>query len=98
MTTKNMLAYGLTTKTVNAIHFLEFLAASLIPQMKSFDGSDGPSVIIMDNCSIHHASEVKSYLESVGIPVLYLPPYSTDLNLIEELFSYVKHLETRQLL
>jgi len=91
ITTNGILAYTLTTDIVNGEHFLNFLAADLIPQMTSFDGSDAPSVIIMDNCSIHHTSEVRSFLNDVGVPVLYLPPYSPDLNPIEELFSYIKH-------
>jgi len=73
---------------VNGDHFLNFLAADLIPQMTAFDGSDIPSIIIMDNC---HTEEVKSFIDNVRVPVLYLLPYSPDLNPIEELFSYVKH-------
>jgi len=47
MTTKGILAYILTTDTVNGDHFLNFLAADLIPQMTAFDGSDVPLIIIM---------------------------------------------------
>ena len=49
------------------------------------------SVLIMDNCSIHHIQEVKDILLQAGILLLYLPPYSPDLNPAEELFSYVKY-------
>ena len=44
----------------------------------------------MDNCSIHHVSEVEQLFDAVGI-VLFLPPYSPDYNLIEQTFSYVKY-------
>ena len=45
----------------------------------------------MDNCSIHHIQEVKNILLQAGILLLYLPPYSPDLNPAKELFSYVKY-------
>ena len=63
------------------------------------------SVLVMDNCSIHHLVMWKCfvlkgswyiliwfYLTILfrGIPLYYLPPYSLDLNPIEESFSYLK--------
>ena len=44
----------------------------------------------MDNCAIHHVEEITAAIESVGVLVLYLPPYSPDFMPIEELFSKVK--------
>ena len=49
------------------------------------------SILVMDNCSIHHVDQVKEELHSAGIMVIFLPPYSPDLNPCEELFSYVKY-------
>ena len=48
------------------------------------------SILIMDNCSVHHVNEVREVLQQAGILVLFLPPYSPDLNPLEEAFSYVK--------
>ena len=45
----------------------------------------------MDNCSIHHVDIIKAALRDAGIVVIFLPPYSPDLNPIEELFSSVKY-------
>ena len=45
------------------------------------------SIIVLDNCSIHHTHGIENLL---SIPVLFRPPYSPDYNPIEELFSYVK--------
>uniref|UniRef100_A0A1X7VTI6 Tc1-like transposase DDE domain-containing protein n=1 Tax=Amphimedon queenslandica TaxID=400682 RepID=A0A1X7VTI6_AMPQE len=59
--------------------------------MEPFDGSPKKSIIIMDNCSIHHVSGVKQLLEDAGILLFYLPPYSPDLNPFEEAFSSVKY-------
>ena len=46
--------------TVNGDTFADFVCGTLIPEMEPFDGSVKKSVIIMDNCSIHHVNEVKS--------------------------------------
>lgn len=46
--------------------------------------------MIMDNCTIHHVPEVKRIFTDAGIPIFFLPPYSPDLNPIEETFSYIK--------
>ena len=43
----------------------------------------------MDNCSVHHV-EVTELLRQAGIVVLFLPPYSHDLNPLEEAFGYIK--------
>ena len=59
--------------------------------MHPFDGTSTKSIAILDNCSIHHVSEVKKEFEDAGILLLFLPPYSPDLNPIEQAFSYVKY-------
>jgi transposase len=56
--------------------------------MTPFDGSSKKSVLVMDNCAIHHVSPALKMLSDAGIIV---PPYSPDLNPAEELFSYVKY-------
>ena len=40
---------------------------------------------------MHHTAEVKQAFNDAGILVFYLPPYSPDLNPIEEAFSYIKY-------
>ena len=44
----------------------------------------------MDNAIIHHHAGVQELISSVGGLLIYLPPYSPDLNPIEEAFSSVK--------
>ena len=44
----------------------------------------------MDNAAIHHVDEVVDLLEKLGVLIYYLPPYSPDINPIEELFAKVK--------
>ena len=48
------------------------------------------SVVILDNASIHHVDGVVDLIESTGALVFFLPPYSPDLNAIEEAFSKLK--------
>lgn len=90
ISTDGIMGLHLTQGNVNSEIFCDFLT-SLIPEMEAFDGSLKKSIIIMDNCSIHHTYAVQSLLQSVGILIFYLPPYSPDLNPIEEAFSAVKY-------
>ncbi len=85
-----LLSMELMKGSVNGESFYDFLRGTLIPQMMPFDGHNPHSVLIMDNCSVHHVDEVKKLLRGAGIIVLFLPPYSPDLNPIEEAFSYIK--------
>ena len=49
-------------------------------------------VAVMDNLSAHKGEKVRGLIEARGCEVLYLPPYSPDLNPIEEAFSKIKGL------
>lgn len=46
----------------------------------------------MDNLGAHRPKRVRELIEGRGCELLYLPPYSPDLNPIEEAFSKVKHI------
>lgn len=63
-----------------------FISGSLIPQMHPFDGSSSKSIVIMDNCTIHHVPEVVSLFQSVGVWCSF---YLCTLQ-ITEMFSYLK--------
>jgi len=76
--------------TTDSSTFCDFIETSLLPQLLPFDGSNPNSVVILDNCSIHHVSEVVKMIEEVGAMVHFLPPYSPDFNPIELTFSKVK--------
>jgi transposase len=49
-------------------------------------------VVVMDNLSAHKAQRIRELIEEWGCELLYLPPYSPDLNPIEEAFSKIKNL------
>ena len=55
-----------------------------------YNGTNPHSVVIMDNCSIHHVPEVVKSIQDVGALVHILPPYSPDFAPIEETFSKIK--------
>ena len=84
-----LVAVEFTKGAVCGEKFLDFVRGSLIPLMLPFDGLNPKSVAIMDNCSIHHVQAVADLFTEAGILVLFLPPYSPDLNPAEELFSSV---------
>jgi transposase len=52
-------------------------------------------VVVMDNLSAHRGPRVRQLIEERGCELLYLPPYSPDLNPIEEAFSKIKGLLRR---
>ena len=66
---------------------LEFIDTSLIRYILPFNGINPHSVIILDNAAIYHVDIVVDTLQSLGVLV---PPYSLDLNPIEEAFSKMK--------
>ncbi len=71
---------GATTRAVFEAYVEQALAPSLRPGR----------VVVMDNLSAHKGGRVRELIEGRGCELLYLPPYSPDMNLIEEAFSKVK--------
>ncbi len=47
-------------------------------------------ILVMDNVRFHHCHEIGNYLDSINVESIYLPPYSPDLNPIENVFSCTK--------
>ena len=87
---EGILDVDLTSGSVNGDTFYDFVCGTLIPNMHPFDGLSRNSIVVMDNCSIHHTERVRQLLDTAGILVIFLPPYSPDFNPIESAFSYVK--------
>ncbi|RFU31130.1 hypothetical protein B7463_g5198, partial [Scytalidium lignicola] len=48
------------------------------------------SVLVMDNASFHHSERIGQLCRDAGVRLVYLPPYSPDLNPIEEFFAELK--------
>ncbi len=85
-----VLAVDFHKGTVDGDKFADFVRGSLIPHMQSYDGYASKSIVILDNCTVHHTEEVTELFHSAGIVVIFLPPYSPDFNPIEASFGYVK--------
>jgi transposase len=69
--------------------FLKFVTDALVPSLHKDD------VVVMDNLNAHYAEGVREAIEAVGASVLYLPPYSPELNPIEHTWSKLKALLRR---
>ena len=46
--------------------------------------------VVMDNAAFHKSQKIKDLIESVGCKVIFLPPYSPDLNPIEKFWANLK--------
>ena len=51
-----------------------------------------PIIVILDNFRSHHSKAVKESAESLNIKLIFLPPYSPDLNPIEFIWKSVKRI------
>lgn len=71
---------------VNADVFEAFVAQVLVRELKPGD------VVVMDNLSSHKRARTRQLIEQAGAELMFLPPYSPDLNPIEMIFSKVKRL------
>ena len=69
---------------MNGACFLAYVEQILAPTLRRGD------IVIMDNVSIHKVAGVREAIEARGAILFYLPPYSPDLNPIEQFFSKLK--------
>lgn len=90
MSTAGLLDVKTHTGTVDGKAFYDFVQTHLLPKLMPYNGTNPHSVVVFDNCAIHHVDAIVKSIEEVGALVYFLPPYSPDLNPIEELFSKVK--------
>ena len=90
MSNAGILDVSLVKGTTNGETFSRFVLSNLLPHLQPFNGTNPHSVVVMDNCSIHHVQEVEEIFDEAGVLLLFLPPYSPDLNPIELAFSKVK--------
>jgi transposase len=71
---------------INATSFLAWVVQALVPNLRRGD------VVVMDNLSSHKAAAVRQAIRAAGALLIFLPPYSPDLNPIEQAFSKLKTL------
>ena len=71
--------------------FWDFIFTRLVPTMNAFPFPGERSVIVLDNCRIHHNPEMIERLTDVyGVIFAFLPAYSPMYNQIEEVFGELK--------
>jgi len=70
---------------VNSEWFRAWVDQMLVPSLKAGD------IVIMDNLGSHKSKAVREAIKSAGARLWFLPPYSPDLNPIEQTFAKIKH-------
>jgi hypothetical protein len=86
-----LLTVSLFQTTVDKLVFNAWIMQDLIPKLPD------KSIIVMDNATFHKSTDMQKSLESKSHTLLYLPPYSTDLNPIEHKWAQAKsHRRKRQ--
>ncbi len=86
MSTRGMIATMTVEAATDREIFLAYLDHCLSPALRSGD------VVVMDNLSSHKVNGVRQRIENCGARLLYLPPYSPDLNPIEKAWGKLKQL------
>jgi transposase len=64
--------------------FRDYVESHLAPTLHEDD------IVVMDNLPTHKVSGIREAIEAVGAHLVYLPPYSPDLNPTEEMWSKIK--------
>jgi hypothetical protein len=73
--------------STDAIVFEDFIAELL---QHCGRWTEPKCVLVMDNASFHHSERLAQMCVDAGVKLVYLPPYSPDLNPIEEFFAELK--------
>jgi transposase len=72
---------GYSNKAIYEIYIEQVLVPNLKPGM----------VVIIDNASFHKSSKIEALVEAAGCRIIFLPPYSPDLNPIEHHWAAIKN-------
>ena len=71
---------------INGELFLLYVETVLVPTLSPGD------IVVLDNLGSHKAKAARAAIRAVGAHLIFLPPYSPDLNPIEQVFAKLKHL------
>jgi transposase len=71
---------------INGESFLAYVEQVLVPTLKPGD------IVIIDNLGSHKGKAVRRAIRAAGAKLFFLPPYSPDLNPIEQVFAKLKTL------
>src|SRR3954468_16737248 len=85
-----MIAPYVLDGAVNAELFVAYVEQVLVPTLQLDD------IVMMDNLPVHKVAAVRKAIEAAGAQLLFLPPYSPDLNPIEMVFAKMKAVLRRE--
>jgi len=71
---------------INGLSFLAYVEQVLLPTLSAGD------IVIMDNLGSHKRQVIRRLIRAAGAKLFFLPPYSPDLNPIEQVFAKLKTL------
>lgn len=83
---KTIIAIGLLSGTVGSAIFTCWVKQILLPALTE------KAVIVMDNATFHKGGDMQKIIADAGHILLYLPPYSPDLNPIEKKWAQAKKI------
>lgn len=81
---QNLIAPFTVEGACNRTVFETWLETCLLPTLEP------GQVVVMDNATFHKGGRIQQLIQDAGCELLYLPPYSPDLNLIEKCWSWLK--------
>jgi transposase len=84
-----LIAPGVIEGPINGDSFLAYVEQILVPALRPGD------IVIMDNLSSHKRPAARRAIRAAGAHLFFLPPYSPDLNPIEQLFAKLKNAMRR---
>jgi transposase len=84
MSVRGMIATMTVEAATDAEIFMAYLDHVLCPQLQP------GQIVVLDNLSSHKIAGVRQRIEAAGASLLYLPPYSPDLNPIEKAWAKLK--------
>ncbi len=84
LTLGGMIAPFVLDGPINRLAFETYVERVLVPELRPGD------IVIMDNLSSHKGPRVRETIQTAGAELVFLPPYSPDLNPIEMAFSKLK--------
>jgi transposase len=71
---------------IDGASFRAYVEQCLVPMLRPGD------IVVMDNLASHKVAGIREAIEAAGAELRYLPPYSPDLNPIEQFFAKLKAL------
>jgi transposase len=89
LTIDGIITHNIIPGSVTSERFVHFLQELVIPLTNPYPGPR--SVLVLDNCSIHHSEKVRALVkDEASCKLVFLPPYSPDLNPIKQSFFTIK--------